>query len=43
MISKKNKALVAGILAAATSASAIMPAMGSAATENSYDLLSFSL
>ena len=36
MISKKNKALVAGILAAATSASAIMPAMGSAATENSY-------
>ena len=35
MISKKNKALVAGILAAATSASAIMPAMGSAA-ENSF-------
>ncbi len=35
MISKKNKALVAGILAAATSASAIMPAMGSAA-ENQY-------
>ena len=36
MISKKNKALVAGILAAATSASAIMPVMGSAATENKY-------
>ena len=36
MISKKNKALVAGILAAATSASAIMPSMGSAATENKY-------
>ena len=33
MISKKNKALVAGILAAATSASAVMPVMGSAATE----------
>lgn len=36
MISKKNKALVAGILAAATSASAIMPAMGSAADSNPY-------
>ena len=35
MISKKNKALVAGILAAATSVSAILPAMGSAA-ENPY-------
>ena len=34
MISKKNKALVAGILAAATSASAVMPTIGSAA--NSY-------
>ncbi len=34
MISKKNKALVAGILAAATSASAILPVVSSAA--NSY-------
>ena len=31
MISKKNKALAAGILAAAMSASAVMPAMASAA------------
>ncbi|MBR6669288.1 MAG: cellulose 1,4-beta-cellobiosidase, partial [Ruminococcus sp.] len=36
MISKKNKALVAGILAAATSASAVMPAMGSAAEPTKY-------
>ena len=36
MISKKNKALVAGILAAATSASAVMPTIGSAAWENKY-------
>ncbi len=33
MISKKNKALVAGVLAAAMSASAIVPAMSSAANE----------
>ena len=36
MISKKNKALVAGILAAATSASAVMPTIGSAAWRNEY-------
>ena len=32
MISKKNKALAAGILAAAMSASAVVPAMASATT-----------
>ena len=36
MISKKNKALVAGILAAATSVSAVMPALGSAAETTEY-------
>jgi len=32
MMSKKNKALTAGILAAAVSASAVLPTMASAAT-----------
>ena len=35
MISKKNKALVAGVLAAATTATAVVPALGSAAWTNS--------
>ncbi len=35
MISKKNKALVAGVLAAASAVSAVLPVMGSAA-ENTY-------
>ncbi len=36
MISKKNKALAAGVLAAAMSAVSVMPAMASAATKSSY-------
>jgi hypothetical protein len=36
MISKKNKALAAGVLAAAMSAVSVMPAMASAATVSSY-------
>ena len=35
MISKKNKALVAGILSAAMSATAVLPAMASAQTSPS--------
>ena len=37
MMSKKNKALTAGILAAAVSASAVLPTMASAATEQSKE------
>uniref|UniRef100_UPI0025CD2AB2 glycoside hydrolase family 48 protein n=1 Tax=Ruminococcus sp. TaxID=41978 RepID=UPI0025CD2AB2 len=36
MISKKNKALAAGVLAAAMSAVSVMPAMASAATKSSF-------
>lgn len=37
MISKKNKALAAGILAAAMSATSVLPSFASAATEQSKE------